>query len=67
MSLDTNLQGETKIFYIIDKKDYIVIRSIDEGIHRANKKAISRAATVQKWTIVPRQYIDQSEAFIPSL
>ena len=53
MSLDTNLQGETKTFFITDLKD-LVIRAIDEGIHRANKKAISRAATVQKWTIVPR-------------
>ena len=31
-----------------------MFRAIDEGIHRANKRAISRAATVQKWTIVPR-------------
>ena len=31
-----------------------MFRAIDEGIHRANKQAISRAASVQKWTIVPR-------------
>ena len=43
-----------KLFYITDKWEVIVIRAIDEGIHKANKKAISRAATVQKWTIVPR-------------
>lgn len=42
-------------------------RAIDEGIHRANTRAISRAATVQKWTIVPREFSVAAGELSPSL
>jgi len=50
-----------------DEPGYKLARSIDEGIHRANKKAISRAATVHKWTIVPREFTVTGGELSPSL
>ena len=42
-------------------------RAIDEGISKANKMAISRAATVQKWSIVPREFSVATGELSPSL
>ena len=41
--------------------------AIDEGIERANKRAVSRAAMVQKWTIVPREFSVSGGELSPSL
>ena len=41
---------------IIDKKDAAVLKAIQEGIDKANNKSVSRAAKVQKWSIIPRDF-----------
>ena len=41
--------------------------AIDEGIERANKRAVSRAAMVQKWTIVPQEFSVSGGELSPSL
>ncbi|KAJ8304976.1 hypothetical protein KUTeg_018559 [Tegillarca granosa] len=46
----------TKVSDILDKKDAIVLKAIQEGIDQANKKAVSNATRVQKWSILPRDF-----------
>ncbi|RNA00070.1 long-chain-fatty-acid-- ligase ACSBG2 [Brachionus plicatilis] len=41
---------------IIDNKDPIVYKAIEEGLKNANKKAPSRAANIQKFFILPRDF-----------
>lgn len=41
---------------ILDSKDKIVLENIQNGIDRANKKAMSRAQCIQKWSILPRDF-----------
>ena len=43
-----------KVTEILSRPDGNVLNAIQDGINMANKKAISRAACVQKWTILPR-------------
>ena len=43
----------TSVSEIISGPDHRVMRAIQGGIDRANKSAVSRAANVQKWTILP--------------
>jgi len=43
----------TKVSDILRGPDGRVMNAIQAGIDRANKKAISRAACVQKWTLLP--------------
>lgn len=38
---------------ILSKPDVNVMNAIQEGIDVANRKAVSKAACVQKWTILP--------------
>ena len=44
-----------------------LFRAIDEGIHRANKRAVSRAATVQKWAVLGREFTVAGGELSPSL
>ena len=46
----------TKVSEIIDNKDPIVYKAIEDGIKNINKKAVSRAAYVQKFLILPRDF-----------
>jgi len=50
-----------------DDAGFKLARAIDEGISKANKMAISRAATVQKWSIVPREFSVATGELSPSL
>ena len=43
----------TKVTDILRGPDGRVMNAIQQGIDRVNKKAISRASQVQKWTILP--------------
>lgn len=43
----------TKVSEILSGPDGKVMSAVQAGIDRANKQAISRAACVQKWTILP--------------
>ena len=43
----------TKVSDILNGPDGRVMSAVQAGIDKANKKAISRAACVQKWTILP--------------
>lgn len=41
---------------ILDRRDDAVLKGIQEGIDRANKRATSRAQCIQKWSILPRDF-----------
>ena len=43
----------TKVSDILSRPDINVMRAIQDGIDKANKRAVSRAACVQRWTILP--------------
>lgn len=43
----------TKVSDVILDPDEKVMKAIEDGLARANKKAISKAAFVQKWMILP--------------
>ena len=42
-----------KVSEILQKPDMNVMKAVQAGIEQANKKAVSRAALVQKWMILP--------------
>ena len=41
---------------VLNGPDAAVMRAIQDGIDRANKKAPSNAQRIQKWTIIPRDF-----------
>lgn len=41
---------------ILEKRDDAVLKAIQEGIDRTNKRATSRAQNIQKWSILPRDF-----------
>lgn len=41
---------------LLNGKDENVVKAIENGIEKANKKAVSRAAKVQKWAILPADF-----------
>ena len=43
----------TKVSEILSRPDKNVMKAVQDGIDKANKKAVSRAAMVQKWMILP--------------
>jgi hypothetical protein len=38
------------------KPDDKALRAIQQGIDKANRRAVSRAQVIQKWTIIPRDF-----------
>ena len=42
-----------KVSEILEKPDMNVMKAVQAGIEQANKRAVSRAALVQKWMILP--------------
>lgn len=54
--LKSNNCQATKVSEIIAKKEPFIYDAIDKAIKKANTKAISRAATVQKFAIIPRDF-----------
>ncbi|KAK3098973.1 hypothetical protein FSP39_024869 [Pinctada imbricata] len=46
----------TKVSQILDNKDSVVLKAIQTGIDKANEKAVSRAAKIQKWSLLPRDF-----------
>lgn len=48
--------GATKVSDILDRKDAIVLKAIQQGIDKANERAISRAQKIQKWSLLPRDF-----------
>ena len=57
----------TKVSEILSGPDGDVLNAIQDGIDQANKKAISRAARVQKWTILPRDLCESTGEIGPTL
>ena len=43
----------TTVDDLLEKPDPVIMGAIQNGIDKANKKAVSNAARVQKWTILP--------------
>ena len=41
---------------ILMKKDVKVFTAIQDGIDRANRKAVSRAQLIRKWVILPHDF-----------
>lgn len=46
----------TKVSDVLDHKDAIVLKAIQNGIDKANERAISRAQKIQKWSLLPRDF-----------
>ena len=46
----------TTVSEILEGGDKNLIKGIQDGIDKANEHAISRAAKIQKWTILPRDF-----------
>ncbi|XP_021368675.1 long-chain-fatty-acid--CoA ligase ACSBG2-like isoform X2 [Mizuhopecten yessoensis] len=46
----------TKLSDIINDKDVVVLNAIQAGINRANEKAVSRAARIAKWSVLPQDF-----------
>ena len=46
----------TTVVDVIEKKDAIVLKGIQNGIDKANEKSVSRAAKIQKWSIIPKDF-----------
>ncbi len=46
----------TNLSDILEKQDDRVLKAIQEGIDRTNKRATSRAQCIQKWSILPRDF-----------
>ena len=41
---------------VLTSEDERITRSIQDGITRANQRAVSRAQNIQKWRILPRDF-----------
>ena len=52
-SLGKNLSKISTVDDILQRPDPAIMGAIQAGIDKANKKAVSNAARVQKWTILP--------------
>jgi len=46
----------TTVSEILSSQDALVLKAVQMGIDLANKKAISNAQRIQKWTILPRDF-----------
>lgn len=46
----------TTVSQILETKDAGIMKAIQEGIDRANERAISRPQKIQKWTILPKDF-----------
>lgn len=58
----------SKVEYIQDiLQDNRILKAIQEGINRANSKAISHACHIQKWHILPRDFTQQSDEIGPTM
>ena len=57
----------TKVTKIISGPDGDVLNTIQEVIDKANQKAISRAAHLQKWSILPLDHNDSTGKIGPTL
>lgn len=52
---------------ILSKKEKVVYEAIEAAIKRANTKAISRAACVQKFSILPKDFSITTDELGPTL
>lgn len=52
---------------LVDRKDPKVFQAIQEGIDRTNRRAISHAQNIQKWSILPCDFSLTSGEFGPTM
>ncbi|XP_046571351.1 long-chain-fatty-acid--CoA ligase ACSBG2-like isoform X3 [Haliotis rubra] len=46
----------TTVSDILDRPDTAVLKAVQAGIDKANSRAVSRAAKIQKWSILPKDF-----------
>jgi len=51
----------------IERKDARVFQAMQEGIDRANRRAVSHAQNIQKWCVLPRDFSLTSGEFGPTM
>ena len=59
--------NSTRVSQIVAKREKCVYDEIEAGIKRANTKAISRAAIIQKFTVLPKDFSIATEELGPTL
>jgi long-chain-fatty-acid--CoA ligase ACSBG len=46
----------TTVSELVQKRESSITKAVQASIDQANKKAVSRAANIQKWSILPRDF-----------